>query len=67
MSWFNIGLTIETIGVVLLGIVVLRVHWHVLKEHRIDADVMHTIKSEQWLGLMSIILIIIGYVIQLFG
>ncbi|HDY73129.1 MAG TPA: hypothetical protein ENH86_00975 [Candidatus Jorgensenbacteria bacterium] len=65
MNWFNIGLTLDTLGKVLLGITVLMVHWHVLKEHKIDADVLRTMKREQALGASAILLIIIGYVLQL--
>ncbi len=65
MNWFNIGLTLDTLGKVLLGITVLMVHWHVLKEHKIDADVLRTMKREQVLGVSAILLIISGYVLQL--
>lgn len=65
MNWFNIGLTLDTLGKVLLGITVLMVHWHVLKEHKIDADVLRTMKREQILGASAILLIIVGYILQL--
>ncbi len=61
----NIGLTIDTAGKILLGITVLMVHWHVLKEHKIDADVIRTMKREQILGVSGILLIIAGYLLQL--
>ena len=32
MNWFSVGLTIDTLGKILLGLTVLRVHWHVLKK-----------------------------------
>lgn len=65
MNWFNIGLTLDTIGKILLGLTVLMVHWHVLKEHRIDRDVLLSMKREQFLAVLAIILIIIGYILQL--
>lgn len=67
MNWFSVGLTIDTAGKILLGVTVLRVHWHVLKEHRIDMDVLRTMKWEQTLGLLSVLLIAAGYVLQLLG
>ncbi|MCP6718166.1 MAG: hypothetical protein KJI70_01285 [Patescibacteria group bacterium] len=65
INWFNIGLTLDVLGKILLGITVLTVHQHVLKEHRIDADVLLSMKREQFLGSLGILLIIVGYVLQL--
>ena len=65
MDWFNIGLTIDTIGEVLLCITVLMVHHNVVKEHHIDVDVLRSMKKEQFFGILGIIFIIIGYVIQM--
>lgn len=65
MNWFNIGLTIDTIGKILLGITVLMVHRNVLKEHKIDVQVLRTMKKEQMLGVSGILLIVAGYVLQL--
>lgn len=67
MSLFNIGLTIDTLGKVLIGITVLMVHWHILKDHKIDADVLQTMKREQILGASGILFIIVGYILQLFS
>lgn len=65
MNWFNIGLTLDTLGKILLGITVLMVHWHVLKEHEIDVDVLRAMRKERTLGMLGIALIIAGYVLQL--
>jgi len=65
MDWFNVGLTLDTLGKIMLGITVLMVHWHVLKEHKIDADVLRAMKRERALALLAILLIIAGYVLQL--
>lgn len=65
MNLFNVGLTIDTLGKVLLGITVLMVHRHVLKEHKIDADVLRAMKREQALGASGILLIVMGYILQL--
>lgn len=64
MSWFNIGLTLDTLGKVMLGITVLMVHWHVLKEQKIDVDVLRTMKREQVLGVLGILLIISGSILM---
>lgn len=65
MDWFSIGLTLDTLGKILLGITVLMVHRLVLREHKIDVDVLKTMKREQILGVSGILLIIVGYVMQL--
>lgn len=65
MNWFNVGLTLDVLGKILLGVTVLSVHQHVLKEHKIDADVLLSMKREQTLGLFGILLIVAGYILQL--
>lgn len=65
MNWAIIGFTVDVLGKILLGLTVLRVHWHVLKEHKIDADVLRQMRQEQILGLIGIGLIVVGYLLQL--
>ena len=54
MNWFNIGLTLDTLGKIMLGITVLMVHWHVVKEHKIDVDVLRAMKRERTLAVLAI-------------
>ncbi len=65
MNWFNVGLTLDVLGKILLGVTVLTVHRHVIREHKIDADVLFSMKREQILGLFGILLIVAGYILQL--
>ena len=65
MNLFNLGLTLDTLGKVLLGITVLMVHRYVLKEHKIDGDVLRGMKREQAFGILGILLIVVGYILQL--
>lgn len=58
------GLTISTIGKVLLAIAVIRVHWHIFKEHRIDEDVISTIKKERKISIVAIAFLIVGFLIE---
>lgn len=62
----HLGLTLDMVGKVLIGVTVLRVHWRFLKERKIDKKVFQEMKLEQRLGVLGIILIIIGYVLELF-
>jgi len=58
------GLTIGTIGKLILGIAVLRVHVGILKEHRIDGVVLKAIKREQLVTLFGLILIVVGFLLE---
>ncbi|MFA5796433.1 MAG: hypothetical protein WC916_00160 [Candidatus Woesearchaeota archaeon] len=64
MNWFIIGATFDIIGKVLIGITVLFVHRHIIKEHKIDKDVLKEMKREQVLGMLGIVFILIGYLIH---
>lgn len=65
MNWFIIGATFDVLGKILIGITVLIVHRHIVKEHKIDRDVIKQMKREQVLGVLGIIFIIIGYLIHI--
>ncbi len=66
MNLFSIGLVIDTIGKVLIGIAVLRVHRHIFKERKIDADVLQAMRREWLQSFTGIMLIIAGAILQLF-
>lgn len=66
MSYNAIGFILTTMGEILLGAMVLIIHWHILKEHRIDADVLKQMKQEQFLGVFAITSIVIGFFLQVF-
>jgi hypothetical protein len=58
------GITLGTIGKLILGIAVLRVHIRIFEEHRIDGVVLRAIKREHYLTLLGLGLIVIGYVFE---
>ncbi|PIP68720.1 hypothetical protein COW91_03220 [Candidatus Nomurabacteria bacterium CG22_combo_CG10-13_8_21_14_all_32_8] len=60
-----IGLTLNTLGTILIAYTVLRVHARVSKDRKIDTKVISEMQKERMLGILGIILIIIGYIIQL--
>ncbi len=60
-----IGLTLDSIGKVLLGVSVYLVHSKVIRERRIDKKVLGEMKRERNLVLIGIVLMIIGYLMQL--
>lgn len=59
-----VGATFSVIGEVIIGIAVLLVHKHVMREHAIDDDVLKEMKREQVLGMFGILFVIIGYIIS---
>jgi len=59
------GLTIGTVGKLILGIAVLRVHVGILHEHKIDGAVLRSIKKEQWVTLFGLALITVGYALEI--
>jgi len=65
MNWLIIGSTLDVIGKILIGVAVLFVHGHILKEHKIDKYVFKEMKREQFLVLLGIIFIILGYLIHI--
>lgn len=59
------GLTLGTIGKLILGIAVMRVHMRILQEHKIDNIVLKAIKREHLVTLIGIALILVGYIFEI--
>lgn len=66
MNLLLIGLTVGTFGKIILGIAVLRVHIHILREHKIDAVVLKSMKTEQLVTLFGLALIVLGYLLEVY-
>lgn len=66
MNFLLWGLTLGTLGKVILGAAVLRVHTHILREHKIDNIVLKSIKKEQFVTLLGLTLIVVGYVLEVY-
>jgi len=65
MSLFTVAITIGMVGKVLLGIAVLRVHGHIIKEHQIDFAVIKMMEKERLVSITAVTFIIIGYVLEI--
>ena len=61
-----LGATFEVIGTVLIAYAALRVHHRFLNEHAVDERVFKTMKLEQKVGVMGVILVIIGFILSNF-
>ncbi len=60
------GLTVSMIGKVLLAIGVLKAHGEIAHEHRIDDKVLRTFKTERWLTILGLVLILLGYTLEIY-
>ena len=59
------GIAIGTIGKLVIGLAVLRVHVYILREHKIDQVVLQALKREQYVTFVGLILIIIGFSLEM--
>ncbi len=59
-----VGHSLQTTGEVIIGITVIMVHQRVRKEHKIDPVVYKEMYREQVIGVLGIIFIVIGYLLQ---
>ena len=65
MSLLFWGLTLGTIGKVLLGLTVLMVHSRIIHEHRIDRAVLKELKRERAIGILGVVLIVAGFIFEI--
>ena len=65
MSLEIIGFSLDVLGKVLLGVTVLLAHRRIVQEHRIDRQVLTEMRREQLLGVLGIVLIVVGFLLQL--
>ncbi len=65
MALFYIALGIGTLGKIVLGFAVWRVHAHILEEHRIDKVVLQSIRRERYVTLFGIALIVVGFILEI--
>jgi hypothetical protein len=59
------ALTTGTLGKLILGIAVLRVHAGILHQHKIDGKVLNAIKGERYVTILGIVLILFGYILEM--
>jgi len=65
MSAEFIGFTLDVFGKILVAYTAIMVHYRFWKEHKIDEKVFRTMKQERMIGIFGVILIIIGYFLQI--
>ena len=70
MDYLNanfIGFTLDIIGKILVAYTAIAVHTRFWREHKVDEAVFKAMKNERWLAVIGIVLMIIGYVLQVPG
>lgn len=60
------GITLSTVGKLVLGIAVLRVHRYIIREHKIDKVVIRALQREQVVTFLGLALIVIGFILEMF-
>jgi hypothetical protein len=60
-----IGFTLDVVGKILVAYTTIMVHHRFWKEHKIDEAVFVTMKRERLIGILGVVLIIIGYLLQI--
>jgi len=60
-----IGFALQTFGGILVGYTAIKVHHRVREERKIDKEVLREIGHEEHLGKLGILLILIGFALEL--
>ncbi len=64
MNFLLWGITLGTLGKLIIGLAVLRVHIRIFQEHSIDGVVLKAIKREHILTMIGLFLIVAGYILE---
>jgi hypothetical protein len=65
MSFELVGFIIHVLGELMVGFTAVMVHHRFWKEHKIDENVFREMKREQYIGLAGLLLVLIGFFLQL--
>jgi len=61
----NVSITLETVGTLLIAWAALRVHHRVLNEHKVSSRVFRIMRIEQRLGIVGMVFVFAGYLLNL--
>lgn len=65
MSTEFLGFTLDVIGKIMVAYTAIAVHRRFWREHKIDEFVFKAMKREQVIGIIGIILIVAGFLLQI--
>ena len=60
-----LGHTLDVIGKVMISYTAIAVHNRVRRQHKVDEVVFRQMRREQFVGILGIILIILGYLLEI--
>ena len=60
-----LGFTLDVIGKIMVAFTTVMVHYRFRKEHKVDERIFRSMRREQVLAVIGIVLIIIGYFLQI--
>jgi len=66
MSILFWGITLSLLGKVLLVVGILKAHGKISHNHKIDKEVLHTFHTEKILTILGLILILLGYFLEMY-
>ncbi len=59
------GFTLDVIGKIIVAYTALAVHHRFRHEHKVDTAVFRAMKKENYYAILGIVLIILGYILQI--
>lgn len=62
-----LGHTLTMLGEVMIGFTAIAVHHRFLREHKVDDKVFRTMRREQVIGVLGVVLVVVGYLSQIFS
>lgn len=66
MNLLFIGMTMSLFGKILIALAVVMAHTELAHEHRVDARVIRSFHKEKILTLIGILMIVLGYVAEVY-
>jgi uncharacterized membrane protein YidH (DUF202 family) len=63
-NFLVLGLTLRTLGEVIIGLSIIRVHIRIMQEHKLDKKVYRSIHKEKFWAVVGVALIIVGYFLE---
>lgn len=65
MTFTIIATLLQTPGTLMIAYAALRVHHRLLHDHKMDEAVFVTMKKEQRIGKLGVLLLVIGFIFEL--
>ena len=59
-----IGFSLVTLGEIMIGYTVIKVHGRVAKEQKIDTSVISEMSNEKKIAIIGIVFIVLGFILQ---